>query len=208
MQVSPLGGTPTMVVPSVTPMSLALDATRLYWGDGFDNLMAFGLNDAALTTLASKMDFTAQAIVVDATSVYFTGGSNDSPSDDAIVSVPLGGGAPQTLVPVTKQFGTGLVLQGSRLYWTTDGDVSSGPVGGGAATEIAGGQSAAEDIASDESFVYWTLRGGWVLKAPLGSGSTPVVLVVGHSDTFVVPIAVDATSVYWGSDQGLMKIAK
>lgn|GEM_PF-6290655 len=94
----------------------------------------------------------------------------------------------ELLAPVAGCGAMHLVIQGPNVYWTeaTSGKVRSMPLAGGAAVDIATGQTGASQIAADATGVYW-VAGGNVMKAalPFAAGA-PVTL---KDSTKVVPTA-------------------
>ena len=106
------------------------------------------------------------AIAVDGSSVYWI-----DPSENTITKVPLGGGAPSTLVrDLTTPWG--IAIDASSVYWTDDG-VSSGAgtvtkvaLSGGTPTTLATNQGGPLGIAVDANGVYWVnSESGTVMRA-------------------------------------------
>ncbi len=117
-------------------------------------------------------------------------------SDGAIVKVPIGGGAPQTLAQSDTVLA--LAIDSGYVYWTAapypDGTVMKAPLTGGATTTLATGQDfevAAFNVAVSGGIVYW-IAGGGIMSVPT-SGGSPVVFQPG----LVGPMALAAGRAYW-----------
>jgi hypothetical protein len=106
-----------------------------------------------------------------------------------------------------------LAIDSANVYWTTNQQVVSIPLGGGRPRVLADGQANARHLAVDDHAVYWTTfadpsrDGGQVMTVPLGGG-TPAVLAGGQVGPF--GITVDAANVYWVTLIGgtVMKVGK
>src|SRR5579883_663029 len=126
--------------------------------------------------------FFAEAIAVDATSVWWT----EDGSGPGILTVTTGGGALTQLVRTdqnTQGAPMGIALDATNVYWTDNGppagDVMSMPKGGGTPVALASGQDGPCAIAVDATSVYW-MNGcnvvdggsgtGSVMKVPIGGG--------------------------------------
>jgi hypothetical protein len=142
-------------------------------------------------------------LAVNGSSLYWTGG--------AIMSVPLAGGTPTTVVPA-QDGAQNVVLDGTNVYWTIDepspsGAVRSAALSGGAVTPIASSQDSPDFLAVDGANVYW---GGLttIRKAPLGGGGPTTMLA--SSQKAPRTIVVDDASVYWSaaSAGAIMKVGK
>jgi hypothetical protein len=152
-------------------------------------------------------------LAVDAVNVYFT----DS-GDGTVDAAPKAGG---TLVPLVSGLASpyGIAVQGSLVYFTTqgtmateftDGAVLTVPVGGtdgGAPTAIATGRTKPQSIAVDGENVYWLEPGtssddGSILSCPPAGcpPNTPNVIY----DMLALPVglALDATSAYVTTSAG------
>ncbi|HEY5241512.1 MAG TPA: hypothetical protein VIJ22_08610, partial [Polyangiaceae bacterium] len=94
--------------------------------------------------------------------------------------------------------GSGIVVDGSNVYWTA----AAGPVRcalggcGGAPTAIATAQNSSWAITVDGTNVYWTDLGFTVDRCVLagGCGSNPTKVA---NATRANDVAVDGTTVYW-----------
>lgn len=140
----------------------------------------------------------AGPLVVDATNVYWTGGSNciDSPCEDqsqVMQCSKCGCSAPTVLAGEADFFG-GLAIDATSVYWTNAGSVMRVPIGGGAIATLAA--AAARDIAVDSTAVYWT-DSSTVMRVPLAGGN-PTTLATGLASPGV--IAVDDTHLYWSDN--------
>jgi hypothetical protein len=108
----------------------------------------------------------AEAIAVDATSVYWT-------TNTTVMKVPIGGGTSITLASGQDSSGsgnlgidTGIAVDATSVYWTNlgAGEVRKVPLDGGASVVLATGTSPLR-IAVDDTAVYWTDHGnGTVMK--------------------------------------------
>lgn len=194
---------------------LAVDATSLYLAQfGPDPaLVRLPLGGGSLATMAplatSSGSLDVGSLAVDATNAYWS-----QPSTGSVMSVPLAGGAPLTLA--TAQANPGPVtLDSANLYWANggqwafptmppgsdEGSIVKLPLAGGAPITLASGISPC-GLATDGTSVYFTdfskgAVNGQVLKVPVAGGIPSTIATPGKAP-LVCPIAVDATSVYWG----------
>lgn len=110
---------------------------------------------------------------------------------------------PLTGVACDQMSVANVVVDASYVYWTTsvaNGAVMRAPVGGGAPSVLAGGQSLPGGLTLDAVNIYWGNQGSKdIMMAPLGGGA-PVVMASGQESPR--SLAVDATHVYW-TDTGL-----
>jgi hypothetical protein len=143
------------------------DATHLYWTDNMQQVLALpfsGTTAAVLAKLTAPGDFlgASQPISVDPTGVYVP--ANPGAGTDAVLMVPLGGGAPKAVATFDSAFNgvPGIVSDGTYVYWANNFGfaVMRAPVGGGAAVTISCAQEKPQGIAQDTTNVYWTTEGG------------------------------------------------
>jgi hypothetical protein len=195
------------LVSGQDPIDFAVDATHIYWAnkdtDYSQSMRKMPVAGGAVTTLASGQLNTIQ-LTLDASYVYWTGGINSD-----VMKVPLGGGAVTTLAS-GQEFPIGIAVDAARVYWaskTNPGTVRSMPLGGGAITISSSGQPGLVwSIALDATSMYMVSEGSILTKVPL-TGGTPVELAPsdgkGQGYNYV---AVDATHVYWTTDDAVMKV--
>jgi hypothetical protein len=178
--------------------------------------MRVPLGGGSATTIAAG---DAYNIIVSATSLYWLSGGD-------IVTEPVGGGSPTTLVTSTTQGSAVLdpglfAVDSTNIYWSESWEgtgppygwgIVKQPLGGGSATTLASGAQGgtyARAIAVEGGSIYWLLTsggtGGSVLMVPVGGGTTTTLA----SDSVGTPqaMAVDATSVYWSDNATIFKMA-
>src|SRR5580704_5299607 len=123
-----------------------------------------GTTATVLTTLVAPADFlgASQPISVDPTGVYAP--DNPGTGTDAVVMVPLDGGAPTTVATFASAFNgvPGIVSDGTNVYWANNFGfaVMRAPVAGGAAVTVSCAMEKPEGIAQDAKNIYWTTEGG------------------------------------------------
>jgi hypothetical protein len=136
-------------------------------------------------------------LALDAQDLYWTDSSR------GIVSVPLGGGTFNVLVPYpgpgTAPTG-GIAVSGARVYWTDNvlNVVDASPTVGHmpAPMVLAPDQDGPVDVAGDGTNVYWGDDGnGRVMKTPAGGGSKTVLAT--DPTGAALWLAIDASDVYW-----------
>ena len=117
--------------------------------------------------------------------------------------VPSFGGTTTTLGDAAPVFAGDITSDRGFLYWTDlqSGTVKRMPLGGGAITILAEGQSYPNAILVDDRYVYWTTAINWDSDAPAGflnrmtkDGTSQVVLATRPSA--IMQLAADATHVY------------
>ncbi len=197
----------TTLAAGQDPIDFVVDATHIYWANKdteySQSLKKMPVGGGAVTTLASGHLNPIQ-IALDASYVYWTGGI-----DSNVMRVSLAGGA-VTALASGQEFPLGIAADATRVYWASDTNpstVRSMPLGGGAVTISPAGQpSYIWNIALDATSIYMVSQGGILTKVPLAGGN-PVELAPfdGKAKSYNY-VAVDATHVYWTTDDAVMKV--
>jgi Stigma-specific protein, Stig1 len=130
------------------------------------------------------------AIVVGRDSVYF---GTSAQSQDALMKVPLAGGAPSVVAP---EAAFALAVDESSVYWSTGGAIRTLPVAGGAAISLATTGGGVYAIALDQTNLYFSesYGGGLVERVTLDGGAlTPLA----PAQSLPLGIAVSGGNAYW-----------
>jgi len=177
--------------------------TRLYWTTG-NELWGAPVAGGGASLLVASQPFDMSHFAIDATSAYYTNWG-----DGTVAKVPLGGGSPTVLVE-GQDTPSVITVDATSVYWgnSDTGAVMKAPIGGGTATLLATGPVGIRSITVDASSVYWTSTPigaeSTVSKVPLGGGSVTVLARGGLG--IYRGIAVDATHVYWVTNDSILSV--
>lgn len=187
---------------SASPAGLALSDGAVFWTDPSLDRVGSAPKAGGSPKILAESTSAPWGISVDATHVYWA-----SDWDEAVWKVPLGGGAKTQLAGVPSSGTTaGLAVSGGTLFWLGADTLRATPVAGGV-TQVLGSATTPSSLTLviDAGNAYW---GSWadgnVLRMPLAGGSTSVLAAASYPND----VDVDATSLYYGDDAGLWKVAK
>jgi hypothetical protein len=220
-------GGPVVTLASLPgSQGIAVDDEAVYWTsiDSVMRLSKSGGEPVALTTGEGAPD----AIVVDATSVYWVDDQAADGGGPALRKVDKRGGQPVTLAsgalfdPTVREAGGGWVAQtwslaqsGASLYWASyqESSVTRFDKATGQATTVATGLEGIDAIAVDASFVYaaedaYAGEPGprQIVRMPL-SGGSPSTYATGPTtngagESSALSLAATATGVYFSTGYG------
>lgn len=203
----PIGG--GNVKPLATTMQpatgIAIDSTTVYWSEQFGGLSKVPIGGGSSVQLVPASSEGPAFPAVSGTSLFWVslavGGST-------IKKISTPGGAVTVLAAGIDE--GELVVDKSNVYWAgaSTKQINAIPVGGGPVTVLGTTPYPPYGLAQDEEYLYISSNDamGAILKMPK-TGGEPQVIASGHG--FVPSLAVDATSVYWASNDGMvLKVAK
>jgi hypothetical protein len=135
---------------SAGPLAMAADATNVYWvaGSGSEGTLFQAPVGGGAPTPVTSVGL-VNGIAVDATSLYFTDGSE-------VNKVPIGGGSPN---PLASCLGAdGVAVDSSNVYFAcSSGDIIRVGVNGGVPVTLATRTGMnPRGLAIDANSVYWT----------------------------------------------------
>lgn len=224
------GNAPSILWDGLYPVDhLAVERGAVWWPTGPGGVVSapFGQNPNVLTcavggcgnapTSLITSTGVIYAFAVDGARAYWTsvGGNVSS------CALTGCGNAPTTVFADSFQ-SFALAVNSQRVYWADEGrDLQSCPLGGctGTPTLLGAASPVTSALAADEAHVYWIEQGaamgggklgpvtqytnGEVLECPIaGCNGSPLVLAQYASWLGGAALAVDATSVYWSSEDG------
>ncbi|MBE7481953.1 MAG: hypothetical protein HS104_18490 [Polyangiaceae bacterium] len=188
--------------PNASPTGLALGESAVFWTDTYLDQIGTAPKTGGSPKILASDTSSPWGIAVDATQVYWA-----SDWDESVWKIPQSGGAKTKLADVPSSGTTaGLAVSGATLYWLGADALRATPVAGGT-TQVLGTASTPSSLTLviDAGNAYW---GSWsdgnVMRMPLAGGA-PSVLA---SASFPNDVDADASSLYYGDDNGLWKVAK
>jgi hypothetical protein len=165
MSVPVNGGTPTTIASGLlNATNIALDAANVYWSapSGVANVPSAvmtvpkaGGTPVTLAVANNPMD-----LAVDSTNVYWIDDGTSS-----VMTVPTRGGPPTTLVSNVFVPGSGIAIDVTNVYWSSNTALMTVPKSGGTPMTVTSGNGAgaATSIAVDSSAIYWIGAGAHVI---------------------------------------------
>ena len=183
---------------------LAVGATDAYWRDA-TNIERTALDGSSSTVLVQYA--APLGIAADSTNVYWTGGSANG-----VYQAPTSTGSPTVTLASNQAAPDGITVAGN-VYWanggytmTGGGGILSVPIDGGTTTTLASDNAGPLAVLVDTKNVYWYDFTGGVQAVALGGG-TPTTLATPTSPNQIDGFAIDATYVYFSSNDGTISKA-
>jgi hypothetical protein len=206
------GGAPVKLSDALgESYAIVVDATHVYW-TAFDFPSSEGgtvanvpIGGGAITTLASGQSLWGGAqLAKDAKSLYY---SVYAGAGEAIVSVPLAGGTPTTVIGSGAD--AALTTDGTYVYYSDQsGNISRVPVAGGTPTLIHQDPHYAATLATDGVNLYWLSHDdattGSVTQMPAGGG--PTIVLAGPYSNPPAGLAIDRQYVYWTANNAILRV--
>jgi hypothetical protein len=175
----------------MTPSSLAVDASNIYYVDSGSNTVW----QANKVTFASIQLATNQAkplsVAIDATTVYWT-----SNLGGAILMTPIGGGAVTVLYAANQP--TAIAVDANYIYWSDDGSrqIFKAPKAPDAGAPVALASQTTPELKEDDANLYgWTAAVGVFVISKSAGTETPYVNQLHPLDG----MGISSSLVFWGS---------
>lgn len=198
-----------------TPSGIAVHNGVVYWTNYYAGgaVMSVPVTGGTPTTIATNQDW-PWAIAVDDNNVYWTNYDNGSAgtvgapglgqtTSGTVMKVAVTGGTP-VMLDQGLEGPFGLAIDATNVYYTNAGGgrIKSVPIAGGTATVLATDQVPL-GIAVDGTSVYWvSFFNGTVSSTAKAGGSGTKELTASNTATNVIGVAVNATSVFFSTDDG------
>jgi hypothetical protein len=222
------GATKTVIRVAFAPLDIAVHNGRLYWTDIGGALSTVSVAGAAPRVLASGLG-NLGGLAVDDTNVYITEecgqpdascpspglGTTASAGTGRLLSVPLAGGAATTLA--SQQLNpSSIVIDTGQIYWinagtsgrdtpNANGSILTMSKSGGLPTVLSAGETAPGSLRLQNTALYWIDASGvsaTAIRKLVAGGAASNVGPPSGGPVFV--LTVDATTVYWGSLDGIL----
>jgi hypothetical protein len=195
------GGTPVTVASAGVTDALSVDASRLYWANNTGSIEAAPIAGGAAVQLAFGSCYPSRA-AIDPQFVYWM--------DCDISRAPLSGGGPTVKLTTSGNLEGGrIAVDTTGIYFAALGGTTAGvysvPLNGGPVRQLAQATTVS-GLALDAKNVYFADQTqGTVGYVPKGGGSA-VVLATGQARPR--GLAVDASYVYFGTDEAIVRARK
>jgi hypothetical protein len=217
----------TLYTGQTQPGVLAVDSVNLYWQSQADTESqtesivrapkAGGASNTPTTLVTLAASLVATQILADGTNVYWTEqvSGGPGPSNGSLVSLPIAGGKPTTLVAETgsNEIHGQFAIDDTYAYYFTETsaiELNRVPLAGGAAESLASipfpsgtfGPPTFGGLAVDDANVYWAEFGFpgsdiVVAKAPKAGGAIVTLTAHDADEVQVYGCVVDSQNVYW-----------
>jgi hypothetical protein len=203
LQATPVNGgaTTTIAISSLPIPQILASGEAIYWlehgtpGTSMSAIRSIPGGGGTVTTLVNGFDAGAGTFALDSSSVYYTTTAGANAVD--LVSRPLAGGAPTTLVS-SIPLPTKLIIAAGNVVWIdSGGEVRSVPVGGGSPVTLAAVSATSIgpfDVVFDGVNVVWTEATN--ITPPIGN--VPAILL--GSVRAILPTGGAVTTLYQSND--------
>lgn len=182
---------PQTIVEGVRPISLAVDASAVYWVDADQTIRKANAAGGAAVTLASADN--PSAIAVGPTLVYWI----DDPGKSLVRAVPIAGGAATDFATEEHLKIWGLATDDANVYWGDYFSITAAPFDSARPRRTLSCAEGMMQIAVGPTHLVCAgVLSRTIAASPLAGGAARVLAPLGGS----VDLAVDATDAYWTSD--------